>query len=95
MYYTSNDRSQNTFVYQPTLDTLELKKEKGIDYILTCKSKGVFNSKVEPLYTALVLNIKRSGYGRGIKFYKDPLAVEQNNYLSKILNVYIVYDLHT
>ena len=29
----------------------------------------------------------------GIKFDKDRLAVEQNNYLTKILNVYIVYDL--
>ena len=29
----------------------------------------------------------------GVKFDKDPLAVEQNNYLTKILNVYIVYDL--
>ena len=24
---------------------------------------------------------------------KDPLAAEQNNYASKIVNVYIVYDL--
>ena len=29
----------------------------------------------------------------GIKFDKDPLAVEQNNYLTKVVNVYIVYDL--
>ena len=29
----------------------------------------------------------------GIKFDKDPLAVEQNSYLSKLINVYIVYDL--
>ena len=29
----------------------------------------------------------------GIKFDEDPLAVEQNNYLSKIINVCIVYDL--
>ena len=28
-----------------------------------------------------------------IKFDKNPLTVEQNNYLSKIVNVYIVYDL--
>ena len=28
-----------------------------------------------------------------IKFDKDPLAVEQNNYLTKIMNVYIVYVL--
>ena len=29
-----------------------------------------------------------------IKFDKDPLAVEKNNYLTKIVNVYIVYDLN-
>ena len=29
----------------------------------------------------------------GVKFDKDPLAVEQNNYVSKIVNVYIVFDL--
>ena len=28
MYFTSNDGSQNYLVYQPTLDTLELKKIK-------------------------------------------------------------------
>ena len=38
-------------------------------------------------------SIKLSGYKMGIKFGKDPLAVEQNNYLTKIVNVYIVYDL--
>ena len=39
IYFTSNDGSQNTFVYQPILDTLELKKDKGADYVLSCKSK--------------------------------------------------------
>ena len=29
----------------------------------------------------------------GIKFDKNPLAAEQNNYLTRIVNVYIVYDL--
>ena len=29
-----------------------------------------------------------------IKFDKGPLAVELNNYLTKIINVYIVYDLN-
>ena len=29
----------------------------------------------------------------GIKFDKDHLAVEQNNYMTKIINVYTVYDL--
>ena len=27
MYFASNDGSQNTFVYKPVLDTLELKKK--------------------------------------------------------------------
>ena len=29
----------------------------------------------------------------GIKFDKDPLSAKQSNYWSKIVNVYIVYDL--
>ena len=45
------------------------------------------------LYTALLHRIKLSWYWIGIKFDKDPLAVEQNNYLTQIVNVYIVYDL--
>ena len=38
-------------------------------------------------------SIKLSRYRMGIKFDKDPLAVEQNSYLTKIVNIYIVYDL--
>ena len=38
-------------------------------------------------------SIKLSEYRIGIKFDKDPLAVEQNNYFPKTVNVYIVYDL--
>ena len=37
--------------------------------------------------------IKLSEYRIGIKFDKDPLAVEQNNYWNKVVNAYIVYDL--
>ena len=28
IYFTGNDGSQNTFAYQPTLDSLELKKRQ-------------------------------------------------------------------
>ena len=35
MYFTVNDGSQNTFVYQPTLDTLELKKDEGTGYVIS------------------------------------------------------------
>ena len=62
-------------------------------YVLSWKSKGVFNSKLKPLYTAFLNSIKLHEYRIGIKFDKDPLAVEQKIYLTKIVNVYIVYDL--
>ena len=39
--------------------------------------------------------MKLSGHRMRIKFDTDPLAVEQNNYLAKIINIYIVYDLDT
>ena len=39
-------------------------------------------------------SVKLSGYRIGIRFDKDTLAVEQNNYLTKIVNVYIVYELN-
>ena len=93
MYFISNDGFQNTFAYQPTLDTSELKKGKGIDYVLSWKSNRVDNSNIKSLYTAFLHSIKRSGYKMGIKFDKEPLAVEQNNYMTKIANVYIVYIL--
>ena len=67
--------SKNTFVYQPTLDTLELKKDKGTDSVICWKSKGVYNSKLKPLYTTFLHSINFSGYKMGIKFDKDPLAV--------------------
>ena len=96
MNFTSNDGSQNMFFYQRTLDTFELKKkDKGTDYVLNWKSNKAYNFKLKPLYTAFLHSIKVSGYRIKIKFDKDPLAVEQYNYLSKIVNVSIVYDLHT
>ena len=35
MYFTSNDGSQNIFIYQPTLDTLELEKHIGTNCVLS------------------------------------------------------------
>ena len=64
-------------------------------YVLSWKSNGVYNPKLKPLYTAFLHSIKLRGYKMGMKFDKYPLAVEQNNYLTKIVNVYIVYDLVT
>ena len=68
---------------------MKLKINKGTDYILSWKSKGLYTSKLKQLYIAFLHSIKLSGYGIGIKLDKDPLVVEQNN----IVNVYIVSDL--
>ena len=70
--FTDDDGSQNTFVYQRTFDTLELKKENGTGFVLSWKSKRVYNSKLKPLYTVFLHSIKLSGYKIGIKFDKDP-----------------------
>ena len=59
IYIKSSDRSQNIFVYQPTHDTSDLKKEKITDYILSWKSKGLYNSKLLFYYiTQNFLNIE-------------------------------------
>ena len=82
---------QNMFVSQPMLDTLVLKKEKDTDYVFSLKSKRAYNSKI--LYTAFLHIIKLAEYKVKIKFNKDPLAAEQNNYAITVVNAYIVYDL--
>ena len=55
--------------------------------------KGVFNSKIEQLFTVFFSSVKISRCRLRIKFDEDPLVVEENNYLTKTVNVSIVYDL--
>ena len=57
------------------------------------ESKRVYTSKLKPLNTVFSYSIKLSGYKVGIKYDKDPLVVEQNNYETKIVSAYIVYKL--
>ena len=93
-FFLSNDGSQNIFVYQPTLDTLELKKDKGTDYVFS--SKGVYTSKLKSLHTAYLHSKRIFGYRVGIKSDNDLLAAEKKEkkkYATKILNVHIVYNL--
>ena len=53
MYFTSSDGSQNTFVNQPTLDTLESKKDEVLIMFLV----GNRMVKLKPLYTAFLQNL--------------------------------------
>ena len=80
------DLKTHLFINQ-YLDTLELNKGEGTDYVLSLKSKRVFNFKLKLLYTAFLNSINFYEFRIGIKFVKDLLAVEQSNYLRKILNV--------
>ena len=50
-------------------------------------------SKLLSLDDTFLSNIKRFGYQIGIQFNSTLLVVEQNNYTTKIVNAYIVYDL--
>ena len=61
IYFTSNVGSPNTFFYQATLDTLELKKDKGSYFVLSWKLKGVYTSKLKVLYTTFLHSIKLLG----------------------------------
>ena len=81
------------FVYQPIFNTLKLKENKGAKYVIGWKWKGVYTSKLIPLYTVILCNIKDFGHKIGIQFNNSVLIVEQSNYATKIVNAYIVYDL--
>ena len=80
------------FINQHLIFRKELTKDKSSDYVLSWKSTKVFNSELKPLYTAFKHRMKLYKYRIEIKFDNDPLAVEQNNYLTKISNVYILCD---
>ena len=62
-------------VYQSSFDTSELKKDKSTEYLFSEKSKVVFNSKLQSLYTAFLHSITPSEYRMGINFDKGPSAI--------------------
>ena len=57
-----DDGFQNMFFHQPTPDTLELKKDTVVDYVLRWNPRGVFTSKLEPLYIAFLNSMNLFGY---------------------------------
>ena len=91
--FFGDDGFHNMFVYQPALDTLKLKKYKETGYVISWRSKAVNFSEIKPLYTAFLHSIKLFRYEIGIKFDKERLATKQNNYLTKVVNAWIVYYL--
>ena len=71
---------------------LNLKEDKFTKYIIAWKSKGLFKSRLYPLYTTLLPNIKGFGYKIGIQINNTSLVVERSNYVN--VNDYIFYNLN-
>ena len=91
MYFISNIQCQNTFVYQPKLDTLELNEDKGKDDVFSWRE--AYNYKLKTLYSAFLHLINLTEYRIRVKLKECPLVVKKNNDLTEIVGVYIVYDL--
>ena len=49
--------------------------------------------KFKQLYNVFLHRMKLSGHRMRIKFDKEPLPLEKNNYTTKIVKAYVVYDL--
>ena len=77
------------FIYQTAFNTLDLKIDKGTDYVTGWKSKDLFESNL----LLFLPNVKYFGYKIGIQLKKTPLVVERNNYATKTVKAYIVYDV--
>ena len=92
MHFIGNNGSQNTFVYQPTLYTLQFFLKKDQIMFLVRYQKEYVNSKLASLNTAFLYTTKLSEHRMWINFCKNNFAVEQNNYTTKIANVYVAYD---
>ena len=79
------------FVYQPTLNTLQIKYEKTTGNVISWKSKGVYTTHLKSLHGVFFASIKIWYKKKQPKF---SLVVEEKNYSTEIIKVYIVYYLN-
>ena len=80
------------FVYHPTFSMIKYLNNSN-EYIISWRSKGVCNTKLIPIKNDSLPNIKYFNKKIALQFNYTPLVAEQNDHASKIVNVYIVYDL--
>ena len=80
------------FVYQPTYNVIKY-LNSSTEYITSWRSKGVYNTKHILIKNDSLPNIRDPNKKILLQFDYTPLVVEQNNYTSNIVNVYMVYDL--
>ena len=94
MYFFDNDGFQNMFVYQPTLNILQIKYEMTFENVISWKSKRINTTNLKPLHGAFLPQLRYDARKICVHVTKSPLVVEQNNHSTKIINAYIVYDLN-
>ena len=51
-FFFGNNVFQDMFVYQPTLNTLQIKYEKTFENVVSWKSKGTYTTNLKPLHGA-------------------------------------------
>ena len=81
------------FFYQPTFTVLELKVDKGTEYVISWKSKDLNRFKVLSLHGAFLPSIKYFVHKIVIQFNNTTLVVEQNIYVIKTVSAFIIFDL--
>ena len=74
--FTSDDGSQNIFVYQTIINVLELKKGKSTEYIISWKSKGVYNFELIALHGPFLPNVNFFRNKIRIQFNNTPFVIE-------------------
>ena len=72
----------------------KLKNDKGTDSVFSWKSKGYILLDLRQYIILFLHSIKLPGYKVGKRFIKDPLAVELNKCTTKIVILYIIYELY-
>ena len=65
------------FVYQPTFSTLAFKEDKGSEYVIAWKSKGLFKTEFYLLHNAFLPKVKCFEHKTGIQFNNTPLVIDR------------------
>ena len=86
-YFKINDGLQNMFVYEPTFSTIKHHNTRA-EYIISWRTKRLYTTKRTSISNDLLPNIVCFNK----KWHYD-LVVDQNNYSTETVNVYIVYGL--
>ena len=80
------------FIYQPTFNNINVKQTNNEYNVYAWKSKGIYSTELRPLHNlAPIIAYYRCKIA--FRFNYRILTIIQKSYKSKIMNIYIVYDL--